>query len=102
MGGLFKAAVCAALLGTCAAAQAQGAAAPTPPTSPEPALGDPMPSRLVPYPGGVTAMADVVYSTVEGYRPMILDVYLPPDRSGPKPLIVYVHGGGWRGGHTRQ
>lgn len=78
------------------------AQAPTPPTRPEPSLGDPMPDRVVSYPGGVIALADVVYSTVEGYRPMILDVYLPPERGERKPLIVYVHGGGWRGGHTRQ
>jgi acetyl esterase/lipase len=84
------------------AAASTFAQAPTPPTRPEPSLGDPMPDRVVSYPGGVIALADVVYSTVEGYRPMILDVYFPPERGELKPLIVYVHGGGWRGGHTRQ
>src|SRR6186713_3105921 len=91
--------VASALLASCAAAAAQS---PTPPTLPEPALGDPMPSRVVPYPAGVMALADVEYSRIERFRPLILDVYLPPDRVEPKPLIVYVHGGGWRGGHTRQ
>jgi acetyl esterase/lipase len=83
----------------CAGAAAQS---PSPPTLPEPALGDPMPSRAVMYPGGVMALADVEYSRIEQFRPLILDVYLPPDRIEAKPLIVYVHGGGWRGGHTRQ
>jgi acetyl esterase/lipase len=92
-------ALSSAMLVTAADALAQ---APTPPTRPEPSLGDPMPDRVVSYPDGVMALADVVFSTVEGYRPMILDVYLPPERGEPKPLIVYVHGGGWRGGHTRQ
>lgn len=90
---------CAVLLASAAGLSAQEL---TPPTSPEPALGDPMPERVVVYPEGVLALADVTYSTIEGYRPLILDVYLPPDRTGPKPLILYVHGGGWRGGHTRQ
>ena len=88
--------------GLVASAGGLAAQEPTPPTSPEPALGDPMPERVVVYPGGVLALADVTYSTIEGYRPLVLDLYLPPDRSGPKPLIVYVHGGGWRSGHTRQ
>ncbi|MBO9519747.1 MAG: alpha/beta hydrolase [Porphyrobacter sp.] len=61
-----------------------------------------MPSRVVQYPAGVMALADVEFSRIEGFRPLILDVYLPADRIEPKPLIVYVHGGGWRGGHTRQ
>jgi acetyl esterase/lipase len=95
----FRTALSAALFATSAMA---GAAGPTPPTSPEPALGDPMPSRLLPYPGGVTAVADVQYSSIDGFRPLILDLYLPPERSAPKPLLIYVHGGGWRGGHTRQ
>ena len=88
-----------ALFATFAGATAQS---PSPPTLPEPALGDPMPSRAVMYPGGVMALADVEFSRIDGFRPLILDVYLPPDRIEPKPLIVYVHGGGWRGGHTRQ
>lgn len=95
----IRAAACCAFLGACGGAAAQS---PQPPTSPEPALGDPMPARVVTYPEGVMALADVTFSTIEGFRPLILDVYLPADRTGPKPLIVYVHGGGWRGGHTRQ
>ena len=93
------AACCAVLLGSGAALHGQS---PTPATSPEPALGDPMPDRVVMYPGGVMASADVAFSTIEGYRPLVLDVYRPADRSEAKPLIVYVHGGGWRAGHTRQ
>lgn len=73
-----------------------------PPTSPEPALGDPMPDRLVSYPGGVTAQADVVFSTIPGFRPLTLDLYRVTAAKGARPLVIYVHGGGWMGGHTRQ
>ena len=79
-----------------------GAQAPAPSILPEPALGDPMDSRVVMYPEGVMALADVEFSRIERFRPLTLDVYLPSERLEPKPLIVYVHGGGWRGGHTRQ
>ena len=96
---VLRSLVATALLASSAAAAAQS---PAPPTLPEPALGDPMPSRVVTYPAGVMALADVEYSRIERFRPLILDVYLPADRAEPKPLIVYVHGGGWRGGHTRQ
>ncbi len=30
-----------------------------------------------------------------------LDLYLPPDEEGPYPLIVWIHGGGWKGGDKR-
>lgn len=65
------------------------------------ALGDPMPDRALSFAGGITGMADIVFSTVPGYRPLRLDLYHKPG-SGPRPLVIYVHGGGWVGGHTRQ
>jgi acetyl esterase/lipase len=43
---------------------------------------------------------DVVYGEVPGYRPLELDLYLPRD-GGPTPVIVHVHGGGWRRGSRR-
>jgi acetyl esterase/lipase len=30
-----------------------------------------------------------------------LDLYLPPDGEGPFPLIVWIHGGGWKAGDKR-
>jgi acetyl esterase/lipase len=42
----------------------------------------------------------VVYAEREGFRALQLDVYRPdaaPD--GARPLLVYVHGGGWRVSH---
>jgi acetyl esterase/lipase len=71
------------------------------PTSEKPALDDIYPVRSARWAGGVTSYADVVYSTISGYRPMIVDIYRPLKRGGAKPLILYIHGGGWVGGHTR-
>ncbi len=70
-------------------------------TSAKPALDDVYPERLTRWAGGVISRADVVYSTIPGYRPLIVDIYTPPKAGGPKPLILYIHGGGWVGGHTR-
>ncbi len=78
------------------------AQAPTPATAPEPALGDPMPDRILTLANGVTVNADIAYSVIPGYRPIILDLYRPAAQTGPLPLVLYIHGGGWANGHTRQ
>jgi acetyl esterase/lipase len=78
------------------------------PTAPEPAIGtkavleDRYPERRIAFPGGVTGLPDLTYSTLSGFRPLTLDLYLPAGQAtGGAPVIVYVHGGGWTGGHTR-
>jgi acetyl esterase/lipase len=73
------------------------------PTSETPSLNDVYPDRVTRFPGGVTGLADVVYSTVTGYRPLVVDIYMPAKtaKPAPRPLILYIHGGGWIGGHTR-
>jgi len=60
---------------------------------------DRYPQRVADWPGGVSSLADVTYSNIPGYRPLIMDIYMPPkgDRPAPKPLVLYVHGGGWVG-----
>lgn len=70
-------------------------------TSSRPALDDHYPRQAQQWPGGVTSEGDVVYSTINGYRPMIVDIYMPPREAGPRPLILFIHGGGWTAGHTR-
>jgi acetyl esterase/lipase len=64
-------------------------------------LTDVYPARVTKWPGGVTSHADVTYSTLPGFRPMVVDIYMPTKKGGPKPLILYIHGGGWVAGHTR-
>ena len=51
---------------------------------------------------GVTCHRDIEYAEVLGFRPLELDLYLPDD-SGPDPVpvIIHVHGGGWRRGSRR-
>jgi acetyl esterase/lipase len=46
----------------------------------------------------------IVYAELEGFRPLELDVYRPAPSeeaggAGPSPLLVYLHGGGWRVSH---
>jgi acetyl esterase/lipase len=71
------------------------------PTSDAPSLADVYPVRVTKWANGVTSNADVTYSTIPGFRPMVIDIYMPPKKGGPKPLILYIHGGGWVAGHTR-
>jgi len=48
-------------------------------------------------PESVEAHRGLVYRTVDG-RDLRLDLYRPRDLSEPAPVIVFVHGGSWRGG----
>ena len=43
----------------------------------------------------------VEFGVVEGFRPLLLDLYLPV-ASAPCPAIVYLHGGGWAVGSRRR
>jgi acetyl esterase/lipase len=58
----------------------------------------PQESRQMPLPDSVQAMRDVEYARV-GDRTLLLDLYIPQDSDKPLPLIVWIHGGGWRSGN---
>lgn len=73
--------------------------APLPP--PAPAMQVTYGPQKLMFPGGVNALFDVTYQTLKGYRPLTLDIYQPPTRPYPLPLLVFVHGGGFGGGDTR-
>lgn len=45
---------------------------------------------------------NIVYSCEPGYRPLFLDLRLPPPGDAPHPLIIWVHGGGWIYGSRRR
>jgi acetyl esterase/lipase len=40
----------------------------------------------------------VEYACVEGFRPLLADVYLPGTAGASAPAVIHVHGGGWRVG----
>jgi acetyl esterase/lipase len=58
---------------------------------------DTVPSKPVEatYPGGVVNLRNVEFSILAGFRPITLDLYLPPPGGAPKPAVVFAHGGGW-------
>jgi acetyl esterase/lipase len=62
---------------------------------------DNYPKLTASFPKGVVGLPNLTYATHPGYQPQKLDVYLPPKGNAAKPLIMYVHGGGWVGGHSR-
>jgi len=58
--------------------------------------GDGYPQVRVAFADGVTGLPALTYASEAGFRPLTLDLYLPPPRfEGPRPLVIFVHGGGW-------
>jgi acetyl esterase/lipase len=52
---------------------------------------------------GVSCHRGIEYADVLGFRPLELDLYQPDSPgAGPVPLVVHVHGGGWRRGSRRR
>src|SRR5262249_45362498 len=66
---------------------------------------DRYPTHQVSFANGVRGLPDVVYWNRLGYRPLTLDLYLPPaSLKQPEtgfPLVVQIHGGGWLRGDKR-
>lgn len=70
------------------------------PVAEQPEMTDHFPNPAVAFPKGVKGYRDVVYQQINGYTPQVVDIYVPAGK-GPHPLVLYIHGGGWVGGHTR-
>ena len=70
------------------------------PVADKPEMTDHFPVQPVLFPKGVKAYRDVIYQQLPGYTPQVVDIYVPATK-GPHPLVLYIHGGGWIGGHTR-
>jgi acetyl esterase/lipase len=63
---------------------------------------DTYPEHNVSFPGGVPGIPDLVYYSPATYRPDRMDLYLPPASfKGPRPFVVFVHGGAFAGGSKR-
>ena len=53
--------------------------------------------KPVEYPAGYTAQLNVVYTKVNDWEGKV-DLYLPPASKKGSPVIINIHGGGWKNG----
>jgi acetyl esterase/lipase len=94
---------CALAAGCAAVAQLPQ---PLPAVASQPVQQDHYPAPPVRFANGVRGVPAVVYRTQPGYRPLTLDLYLPPATARKPahgfPLVVYIHGGAWMGGDSRR
>ncbi len=67
----------------------------TPPAPLPPAHDAPLPPAR-PAAGGVRLVPGVAFAAIPGVRPLELDLWLPAAGNGPVPLVLFLHGGGWR------
>jgi acetyl esterase/lipase len=68
-------------------------------------LEDHYPQQRSRFANGVVGLGNLTYYALSGFRPLTLDLYLPPsgkrNAAATRPLVIYIHGGGWVGGHSR-
>jgi acetyl esterase/lipase len=62
---------------------------------------DVFPKSTVRFPGGVVARPDIEYANLTGFRPLLLDLYVQEPSPSPRPLVIWIHGGGWNRGDSR-
>ncbi len=97
----MKLSIAAAAFAAASLAAAAQAAPVKPAVAEKVVSSDQFPQLHASYPGGVTGHPDLVYSTINGFRPITLDLYTPAKGGAPKPLVIYIHGGGWMNGTAR-
>jgi acetyl esterase/lipase len=64
----------------------------TPPGDPSPVSSSAPASATV---DDVRFVGGLAYAAPLGFRPLLLDLYLPAVGPDPAPLVVFMHGGGW-------
>ena len=68
------------------------------PASPLPAPHDAPLPPVRPAAGRTRVLAGVPYAALPGFRPLELDLWLPPESPEPALAVLFLHGGGWRMG----
>ena len=53
--------------------------------------------KPVEYPEGFTALLNVTYTKVNAWEGKV-DLYLPPKKNTRTPVVINIHGGGWKNG----
>src|ERR1700758_1663406 len=53
------------------------------------------------FPGGVVGFHGIEFSNLVGYRPIELDLYRTAQPGPKRPLVIWIHGGGWNRGDAR-
>jgi acetyl esterase/lipase len=98
---MIRAVLIAMVLSVSALAAAQ-LPLPLPEVAADVAKVDRYPAHDVIFPNGVRGIPGTVYWEPARYRPLTLDLYLPPSSverpATDFPLVMYIHGGGWMGG----
>lgn len=64
---------------------------------------DRFPETPAHFAGGIIALPNVEYANLVGFRPLTLDLYVHAGRADGRrrPLVIWVHGGGWSRGDAR-
>jgi acetyl esterase/lipase len=76
-----------------------GAAAPA--IAPPDLSAGPLPAPSQIGADGSRLFRELIFATPPGFRPLVLDLHLPAPSAAPAPLVVFLHGGGWRLGTRR-
>lgn len=94
------------VLAICVSSVAAQLPSPVPEVAAQAVQVDRYPAHAAIFANGVKGVPGVVYWTQTGYRPLMLDLYLPPKSlrrpAAGFPLVVLIHGGGWMGGDSRR
>jgi acetyl esterase/lipase len=43
----------------------------------------------------------LTFAEIPGFRPLLLDLHVPDEARLPVPVVIWIHGGGWRSGDRR-
>jgi acetyl esterase/lipase len=63
---------------------------------------DALPERETRWGDPHVTLSQITYATLPGFRPLRLDLYRArADTNTPRPLVVYLHGGGWANANPR-